>query len=172
MVVPVVADVARQPETAGERLVIGCGNPTRQDDGVGPWVAREFSRIVAQRNLINVRVVDAGTAGMEVMFAARGAAQLYIVDACRGAGAPGEVFRVPGSEVQVGQHESFTLHDFRWHHALHGGRKIFGDAFPDRVEIFLVEAEALDFGLELSVVAEAGARKVLQLLEDELAVDA
>ncbi len=173
MVVPPVAHVTaglQQPGNLpeGEWLFIGCGNPTRQDDGVGPWVARELAQFVAKKGLSGVRVVDAGTAGMEVMFTARGAARLFIIDACRGAGPPGAVFRMPGHEVASEAPATMSLHDFRWNHALYGGRKMYGEAFPSRVEIFLVEAEALDFGLELSDAALSGARKVLRQLEDEL----
>ncbi|MFB2833667.1 hypothetical protein [Floridanema evergladense] len=45
---------------------------------------------------------------------------------------------------------SYTLHDFRWHHAIAAGRKIFKQDFPNQVTVYLIEAENLDFGLELS----------------------
>jgi hypothetical protein len=42
------------------------------------------------------------------------------------------------------------LHDFRWDHALAAGRLIFREEFPDDVSVFLIEAQSLDPGLELS----------------------
>ncbi|MCK9194602.1 MAG: hydrogenase maturation protease, partial [Nevskia sp.] len=50
--------------------IIGCGNPTRSDDGVGVYVAQQLqAQLPAQTR---VRVYDTGTNGMEVMFKARG----------------------------------------------------------------------------------------------------
>ncbi len=171
MVVSPVADVAASQsatETAPRCLIIGCGNPSRSDDGVGPWVARELQRRIGSRLGPDIRILDAGTSGMEVMFAARGVEKLFIVDACRGGGVAGSVFRVPGSELTEASDHSYTMHDFRWNHALYGGQQMYGDAFPTRVEVFLVEAASLDFGLQLSTVVQAGAEQVLEALEREI----
>ncbi len=172
MVVPPVADVAAPlAETSAPPrcLIIGCGNPTRADDGVGPWVVRELLARQGERLPPRVRIVDAGTSGMEVLFTARGAERLILVDACSGAGAPGSVFRVPGAELESGEDPGYTLHGFRWNQALHAGKKMYGNDFPARVEVFLVEAADLDFGLELSADARAGAEQVLHALEQEIA---
>lgn len=146
--------------------VIGCGNLNRSDDGVGVVVAR---RLVARCAPWGgrVRVFDAGTGGMEVMFQARGVRRLVIVDACRSGDAPGTVFCVPGTVLQQDYAPSVSLHDFRWDHALAVGRRIFRDDFPDDVAVYLVEAASLALGLELSAVVERTARRV----EDAIVAD-
>ena len=53
--------------------MIGCGNSNRCDDGVGVFVAQSLQRYLSRRPRDNVRVFDAGTGGMDVMFQARGA---------------------------------------------------------------------------------------------------
>ena len=59
MVVPVVADLT---------AIIGCGNPNRTDDGVGPYVIK----LLRDRDLPdNVVLFDGGTDGMGVMYQAR-----------------------------------------------------------------------------------------------------
>jgi hydrogenase maturation protease len=130
-------------------VVIGCGNLNRADDGAGVAVAR---RLAAQGrdNGASVRIFDAGTSGMEILFSARGATRLVIVDACASGSEPGAVFEVPGAELESERAPSLTLHDFRWDHALYAGRRMYGDAFPRDVTVFLIEAKSLDFGLELS----------------------
>jgi hydrogenase maturation protease len=79
--------------------VIGCGNPTRSDDGIGG----EVLRLIAARGISNVprglTLLDAGTDGAAVMFAARFCRRLIIVDACRTGAEPGAVFEVPGDEL-------------------------------------------------------------------------
>ncbi|NES70197.1 MAG: hydrogenase maturation protease, partial [Okeania sp. SIO2D1] len=59
---------------------------------------------------------------------------------------------------------SYSLHDFRWDNALAVGRKIFREDFPEDVIVYLIEAENLDFGLELSSVVQRSAEKVFQEL--------
>jgi hydrogenase maturation protease len=150
--------------------VIGCGNPNRQDDGVGVAVAQRLSERLRRHPVPDVKVFDCGTAGMEVMFAARGADALVVVDACRSGGEPGSVYEVPGEELaQLPTEPSFNLHDFRWDHALAAGRKIYGDAFPQEVDVFLVEAAATGFGLEMSPEVEAAADTVYRRLLSRVA---
>lgn len=45
---------------------------------------------------------------------------------------------------------SLTLHDFRWGHALHAGRKMYREAFPKDVTAHLIEARSLALGCGLS----------------------
>lgn len=121
-------------------VVIGCGNPMRADDGFGVAVVRRL------RPPGGVRVLDAGTDGMAVMFAARGCTSLIIVDACRTGAAPGTLFEVPAAVVENPPAASYTLHDFRWDHALYAGRKIFGASFPADVTVWLCEAGSFELG--------------------------
>jgi hydrogenase maturation protease len=144
--------------------VIGCGNPTRSDDGVGP----EVLRVLATREVCKderVRLLDAGTDGMTVMFAARGCRTLIVVDACRSGGAPGAVFEVPGPQLAQAHQPSITLHDFRWDHALHAGQRLFGEDFPKDVIVLLIEAETLEFGIGLSSCVTDAAQKVIDRVE-------
>jgi len=139
--------------------VIGCGNPNRSDDGAGPEVIRA---LVARGGFdaARVRLLDGGTDGMGVMFAARGCTTLVIVDACRSGSEPGAVFEVPGADLERQHAPSMTLHDFRWDHALYAGRRIFGDDFPLDVTVLLIEAANVDFGIGLSPAVSQAVEKV------------
>jgi len=137
--------------------VIGCGNPNRRDDGVGPAVIAQLRRRALPAT---VRLFDAGTDGMSVLYHARGATRLAIVDARVPESDPGAVFEVPGRDLAAEPPSSFNLHDFRWDHALFAGRKIYGEAFPEDVTVFLIEAESVDLGLGLSAAVADAAVKV------------
>jgi hydrogenase maturation protease len=144
--------------------VIGCGNPTRGDDGAGPAVVRALAaRGIARAPA--VRLLDAGTDGMAVMFAARGCRSLLLVDACRSGSQPGAVFEVPGAELESPEPRSLTLHEFRWDHALYAGRKLYGDAFPGDVTVLLIEAETVELGIGLSSAVAQAAEKVADRVE-------
>ncbi|MGD1705134.1 hydrogenase maturation protease [Dapis sp. BLCC M229] len=142
--------------------IIGCGNLNRSDDGVGVIIAQHLQQYLAAHPVPHVRVYDCGTAGMEVMFQARGTHQLIIVDASATGSEPGAIFKVPSSELEALPEPSYSLHDFRWDNALAVGRKIFQEDFPKDIIVYLIEAENLDFGLELSPVVQHSAEKVLQ----------
>lgn len=146
--------------------IIGCGNANRSDDAVGVHIAQTL-RVRLAHQAAHVRVFDAGTAGMEVMFQARGASTLVIVDACRSGHLPGSIFRVPGAELEQTYSPSLNLHDFRWNHALTAGRKIFREDFPKTVTVFLIEAGSLELGCELTESVKHAAHRVVEdILQD------
>lgn len=163
MVLPALADLNGGAMIA----VIGCGNPNRQDDGVGPAVIQ----MLRQRGLAsdNVKLFDTGTDGMAVMFAARGCTSLVVVDAAKSGGEAGAIYRVPGSELERAYAPGLNLHDFRWDAALHAGRQIFREAFPEDVTVFLIEAERLDLGIGLSDLVLASAEKVARRIDTLIA---
>ena len=142
--------------------IIGCGNLNRSDDAVGVLIAQRLQQYLAQHPHPHMRVYDCGTAGMEVMFQARGSKKLIIIDASSTGAEPGAVFKVPGKELEALPEPSYNLHDFRWDHALAAGRKIFKEDFPEEVTVYLIEAENLGFGLELSPVVQHSADLVFK----------
>jgi len=144
--------------------VIGCGNPNRSDDGVGPDVVRRLARCAGPR----LKLLDAGTDGMTVMFAARGCTSLVIVDACTSGGEPGTMYELPAHAFEVPHRRGFTLHDFRWDHALYAGRTMFAAAFPTDVTVLLIEASSVAFGLGLSSEVTAAAAKAVARIEQLL----
>jgi hydrogenase maturation protease len=141
-------------------VVIGCGNLNREDDGLGVVVARRLSAAHGKSS-DRCKIFDAGTGGMEIMFEARGADKLVIVDACASGSEPGAIFEAPGGELENASPPSYTLHGFRWDHALYAGRRIFAEAFPRDVTVFLVEAKSLGYGLDLSPEADRAANIVV-----------
>lgn len=144
--------------------IIGCGNTNRCDDGAGVYVAHRMNEYLALHQCPDVRVFDAGTAGMEVMFQARGSDSLIVIDANSSGAGPGTIFEVPGEELANLPEPAFNMHNFRWDHALYAGKQIFKDEFPKSVTVFLIEAECLDFGLDLSSRVKAAADRVIELI--------
>lgn len=156
MVLQAVADLT--PDI----VVLGCGNPNRSDDGVGPRVIA----LLRDAGLpANVRLFDVGTDGMTAMYRARGATHLVVVDARVPGAAPGAIYEVPGEVLAAPPAQGAGLHEFRWDHALYAGHRIYGDAFPATVVVLLIEAARLDLGLTLSPEVEAAAHKVVARID-------
>ena len=84
------------------------------------------------------------------MFHAQGARSLIILDACVSGSEPGAIFKLGGDEVINRPAPSYSLHDFRWDHALYAGQQIFKEEFPKDVTVYLIEAADTSFGLELT----------------------
>jgi hydrogenase maturation protease len=145
--------------------IIGCGNSNRTDDGVGVYVAQHLQNFLQTQNKNNVKVFDAGTGGIDVMFQARGSSRLIIIDASQSGSESGAIYEVPGEELEREREVSYSLHDFRWDDALYAGRKIFKEDFPKQVTVFLIEAESLDYGLELNPKVKLSAEWVIEHLQ-------
>lgn len=146
-------------------LVIGCGNILRGDDAVGPVLIRHlFTRGVPR----GVRLVDGGTAGMDVAFGMRGAARVVIVDASSTGAAPGTVYRVPAEKLtDLAPIDGLHTHNFRWDHALSFSAWLLGPLKPTDITVFLVEAGGLEPGAELTAPVAAGMHTVIGLIERE-----
>lgn len=151
--------------TCADLLVIGCGNPLRGDDGVGPEVVRRL----AARAAPHVRCVDAGTSGFDVVLAMHGHDEVVIVDACRSGAAPGTI-----REIAIAPHDGavpeppgpprLAIHAFRWDHAVALGRSLLGTAFPRRVAAVLVEGACFEPGDALSPATAAAVGEVVARL--------
>lgn len=148
-------------------VVIGCGNLARSDDGAGVEVIKRL--VEHHGDKPDLKLVDAGTSGMEVMFQVRGASHTIIVDACRSNSDPGAVFHLPGNEATTANEPSFTQHGLRWDHALYAGCRMFGDDFASHTEVYLIEAQSLDFGIGLSTAVTRGVERVVNEIEKQIA---
>jgi hydrogenase maturation protease len=145
---------------AAMTAIVGCGNLNRCDDGAGCEVLRLLEARGIAADPSRIKLLDAGTNGVAVMFAARGCRRLIVVDACRTGAEPGAVFEVPGEELVDGDGPPLATHEFRWDHAIAAGRRIFREDFPADVSVLLIEAESFAFGVGLTPRVAAAAVKV------------
>ncbi len=146
-------------------LVVGCGNLLRGDDGVGPVLVRKLWDGGVPGD---VRLVDGGTAGMDVSFQMRGARRVVLVDAATTGGEPGTVYRVPGPAVEdLPALSGLHTHSFRWDHALAFARWLLGDGYPADVTVYLIEAGSLEPGTELTAPVRTAMDRVLALIRAE-----
>ncbi|MCF6387929.1 hydrogenase maturation protease [Mycobacterium sp. MBM] len=148
-----------------EVLVVGCGNLLRGDDGVGPVLVRHLWELGVPDG---AQLVDGGTAGMDTAFRMRGARRVVIVDASATGAAPGTVYRVPGEEfAELPPLQGLHTHSFRWDHAIAFARWALGDACPADITVFLIEAEGVEYGADLSAPVRAGMQTVMDVVERE-----
>lgn len=148
-----------------DTLVVGCGNLLRGDDAAGPVLVR----LLAERELPDgVRLVDGGTAGMDVAFAMRGVRRVVLVDASQVGVEPGTVHRVPGSELVDLEPPQGNLHRFRWDQALGFAQWLLGEDYPEDITVWLVEGESFGPGEPLSPAVQNSVERVADSIEAEL----
>lgn len=148
--------------------VIGCGNLLRSDDGVGCQVVRQLQQTLPAAARQRMRLLDAGTDGIAVLYAARGARSLTLIDACRGLGRAGDIFEVPATAIDNAPPDGLNPHALRWDHAIHAARQILRDQFPDDALVYLIEAAQLAPGLALSAPVAAAAQDVARRIRVRL----
>ncbi len=144
-------------------VVIGVGNILLKDEGIGVHVAQALQKLEPCED-IDLEVIDAGTSP-DVFLSFQGVDKLIVIDAARGGGEPGTIYRFDPENLaheakgitsvhQVGLPQSLKLMDYL-------GLK------PKEVVIFGIEPKEIDWGLELS--AEIGQKipEVVKLILDE-----
>jgi hydrogenase maturation protease len=141
----------------GDIVIAGCGNLLRGDDAAGPILVRKIWELGCPSG---VRLVDGGTAGMDVAFQMDGAKHVVIVDACKSDSEPGTVFEIPGEDVEAPPLEGMNLHAFRWDNAIAFARWLLKDRYPEKVTVILIEAQQLDHGAPLSDAVSASVERV------------
>jgi hydrogenase maturation protease len=141
-------------------LVVGVGNVLLRDEGIGCHVAHALEKI----RLADVEVVDGGTSP-DVLQLAEDADKLVIVDAVKGGGTPGQIYRFRPEDVILEQKQVLSLHDMSlidslglsplWHNI--GETVIIG-----------VEPKELSWGLELSPEVQGRMPQIIDAVLDEL----
>ncbi len=89
--------------------VLGVGNTLMRDDGIGVWVVRALARAYAWPS--QVRLVDAGVAGLRCLPEFEGAEHLLIIDAARGEGPPGTLYRLAPEDLPAGRGPFMSAHE-------------------------------------------------------------
>ncbi|MEL6271761.1 MAG: hydrogenase maturation protease, partial [Chloroflexota bacterium] len=93
---------------------------------------------------------------------------VVIIDACQSGSEPGDIFKVPGEELEdlpplTGLHS----HSFRWDHALAFARWLLKDEYPQHITVYLIEAQNTDFRMDMSEPVTTAMHKLL----DKLVID-
>lgn len=110
------------------------------------------------------RLIDGGTAGMDVAFAMRGARRVIVVDASQVGVEPGTVHRVPGEELTDLRPPDGNLHRFRWDQALGFAQWLLKDEYPEDITVWLIEGESFEPGAVLTPAVQASVERVADVI--------
>gem|GEM_PF-6232927 len=110
-------------------LILGVGNILQKDDGIG---VRVIERLMATDVSPRAELLDGGTAGMDLLSEVIGREKVVVVDAVRGGGAPGAVYRFAPESVEEEPYPITSLHQDRVARGAADGKTPWARAQTDR----------------------------------------
>lgn len=140
--------------------IVGIGNILLKDEGVGCHVAHALEDI----SLSDVKVIDGGTSP-NVMQTIEDADKLIIVDAVRGGGLPGEVYRFQLDDITLEQKSFLSLHDISLVDSLLLMRRLYNIG---EITIIGIEPKEIEWGLELSPEVREKLPQIVEIILAEL----
>jgi hydrogenase maturation protease len=150
------------PRMTTGAVVIGIGNPFRNDDGIGRAVAAQ----IEEQRLPGVRVIISDGEPAGLLEAWSGADLAVVVDAIhRVPASPGSIHRLNAGQLENGG-TTASSHGLGVPDALRLGRVL--EQLPRRLVIFAIEAADTGTGTELSQPVAAALPEVVAAVIAEL----
>ena len=148
-------------ESAGmARFVVGVGNILLKDEGIGCHVVQALR----EADLSDVEIIDGGTS-LDALQLCEDADKLIIVDAVRGGGTPGQIYRFRPEDITLEEEPILLLHDMSFVDSLKLMRlwHNIGEAI-----IIGIEPRDIGWGLELSPELQEKVPRVVDAVLAEL----
>ena len=142
------------------KLVLGIGNTLLRDEGIGCHVANTLAEIP----LPDVEIIDAGTYP-DIWQFVEDTDKLVIVDAIKGGGMPGQIYRFHLEDITLEQKPLLSMHDMGLAHNL-----MLMQLWHDIGETVIIgiEPKDIDWGLDLSPELQGKMSKIIDTVLLEL----
>jgi len=140
-------------------LILGLGNDILTDDGIGPRLVHDLSRIFPSQD---ITFNTASCGGLEIMEYIKGYRKVIFIDAIRTMnGKPGDVYHFYPSDFTETSHLS-NLHDISFLTALKMGNMLDLDLPPDLHIIAIEIVEDMEFNEEFTPLVRENYPKILE----------
>jgi len=141
--------------------VIGVGNILLKDDGIGVRIAE----YIKEKRLLppEIDIVDGGTGGIQLISIIKDEDCLIIIDAVKGGGRPGSIYRFTIDDIPLNIAQKTSLHEL-------GLQEVFAlldlseGKRPETVIIIGIEPGEINYGMELSPELKAVVPKVARMV--------
>lgn len=145
----------------GRRIILGVGNLLLRDEGVGVHVVKHLQEKGVPEG---IEVIDGGTLGFDLLGLFEGTEKVVVVDALKGGGEPGTVYRVRPKDLKGEEARSLSLHQVDLLEVMEMARLL---GYEAEVVIIGVEPKEISWGMELSPEVAAKVEKVAALALEE-----
>ena len=143
--------------------LLGIGNPLCRDDGIGIYAIQE---IQTSGSYAGVDIIDGGTSPDLLSLVDANIDKLIIVDALRGGGEPGSVYRLEIDESHMADDIPASLHGLGVLDHLKMMKKLGIE--PHKVVIIGVEPLDTSHGLQLSKEIQSRIPDIMVAIEEEI----
>jgi hydrogenase maturation protease len=148
----------------GDKItVLGIGNPLCSDDGIGIRIIGEMRENSSQKG---IQFIDGGTAPDLFSLLDEDVTKLIIVDALKGGGPAGSIYRLVIRDSNISEETPVSLHGLGVLDSLLMMKKL-GMRRPE-VVIVGVEPAEVSPGLKLSPRIETVVPSIIKAVEDEI----
>ncbi len=153
----------RAPSPPRNTVILGVGNLLLTDEGVGVHVANELMKMELPPG---VTVVEGGTDGFRLLNVITDADRLIVVDAVKGGGAPGSIYRfeIEDAPSYPAAYKT-SVHQIGILEVIHLSALV---GKTPRTTIIGIEPKSLDMGMDLSPEIQAKIPRVIELVCSEI----
>jgi len=145
-------------------LVLGLGNVLCGDDGAGVIALHRLRRNYELPD--NVRLVDGGTLGLDLLALVAASDSVIMIDAVRADSRPGTIVVLEDDEVAPAVYERLSPHQIGVADLVAGAALV--DRYPENVVIVGVVPETTDLQFGCSAAVEAKLPQLVDRVIDEL----
>ena len=149
-------------DTKIKTIIVGVGNILLKDEGIGIHIAHAIQQTNVPDNL---NVIDGGTSP-DLPYYVKGCDKLIIIDAVRGGGKPGTIYRFHPYDVNMESLETASVHDLGLEQNLKM-MKLMGNE-PREVVVIGIEPKEIDWGTELSPELKEKIPEIIKTVLDEI----
>ncbi|RME43223.1 MAG: HyaD/HybD family hydrogenase maturation endopeptidase [Chloroflexi bacterium] len=143
---------------------MGLGNILLGDEGLG---VRALERLLVRYTLpAQVRAIDGGVMGLDLLHYLEGIDRLLVLDAVQTGRPPGSLVRLEGEEVPAALAVKMSMHQVGLQELLAVSR--FRGTLPPGLVLWGMEPASLEPGLSLSDVVEARMDGLIEAVVEEL----
>ena len=146
---------------------MGIGNLLLKDEGIGVHVAHSLERAPSPGD-VELQVVDGGTSP-HLLPLVEGADKLIILDAAKGGGEPGAIYRFGPEAINIEDEGITSVHQIGLVETLRIMKSLGRE--PKKVVIIGIEPKEIDYGLELSPELERRIPEITAMVLKEIAAN-
>lgn len=155
------------PDKEKKIVVLGVGNLLLSDEGVGVHVANSLMEMTLPSK---VEVIEGGTDGFSLMDVVMNTDRLILIDAVKGGGPPGSIYRF---DIEDCSHYldfyKTSVHQINILEVISLSKLI---GHTPKTTVIGVEPKSLEIGMELSPEIQAKIPKIIELIFSELETSA
>lgn len=161
----ILASIDEEVEQRVRTLIVGVGNPLMGDEGIGPYVIGNLSRLPMPNN---VDIIDCGCDLLGIISHIDKPKKIIVIDAIRAGGEPGRIYRFHFDELENIETNTGSAHQLQVVEAL----RLLKTAHPclSRCEITVIgiEPKVMKLSTDLSKEVRNSIADLTRLVLEEL----